>query len=166
MNVSTMTTWNTFLIHPNYSQSTHWTSGIGEKKKKSLKKMFWLIKRNGIKTRWIWQWAHCPGSQAASEQCQLKEGMINVTHSTLQALIDLWLQISRSSQGMPEHTCCERSVLEASMQAKEMKNCLEHQIAQATAVSYRTVIRINLFLLHSDYHKSHTHTHTHGHLKV
>lgn len=61
-----------------------------------------------------------PGSQAVSEQCQLREEMINVTHSTLQALIDPWLQVPQCSEGMPEHTCCDRIILEASMQTREM----------------------------------------------
>lgn len=67
-----------------------------------------------------------PGSQAASEQCQLREGMINVTRCTLQALIDPWLQGSQSLEGMPEHTCYDRIILEASMQARGMSNCLGH----------------------------------------
>ena len=124
--------------------------------------MFWLIKWDRIKTRWIWEWAQCPGSWAASEQCQLKEGMINVTHSTLQALIDPWLQISRSSQGMPGHTCCERSILEGSMQAKEMKNYPEHQTAQATAVlSGQWLGSTSFFCTVTTTNHTHTHTHTH-----
>lgn len=123
--------------------------------------MFWFIKCNGIKTRWIWQRTCSPGSQAVSELCQLREEMINVTHSTLQALIDPWLQVSQCSEGMPAHTCCDRIVLEASMQTREMNNCLGHRIAQATAVSHRTVIRIDPFILYSDCHTSQTYTHTH-----
>lgn len=67
-----------------------------------------------------------PGSQAASEQRQLRKEMINVTRCTLQALTDPWLQAPQCLEGMPEHTCCDRIILEASMQARGMSNCLGH----------------------------------------
>lgn len=56
--------------------------------------------------------------------------------STLQAVKDHWLQVSRCYEGMPGHPCEDRIIFEATMQARAMNNYCWHAIAQAAAVSH------------------------------
>lgn len=98
----------------------------------SLKKCFdslvWWDQNQMDLPAGLFPWFSC--CSASSEK-----GMTNVTHSILQALIDPWL-----------HMQCDRIILEASMQTREMSKNLGHSIAQTTAALHWIVFRINLFI--------------------